>query len=337
MSFHASNTAQRLDHGLWRALTRLDGFEFPPEPVLTGDQLKRFGKAIIGKSSWRHLTQRELAVRVTVVFEAACSIYESDNDPASNDSFYVRVAKKASKTKSKDRDIFRQIIGTYVDGLKRAATRSQNQIYVDRRCAPAALSVASWIEITEGTIISITTKKPTDCGEGTARQQASGKRRAGDLGDDCDGRTMELQKAIADRDKACQELEQAKEQIGKLARHIETAKHKCDTQAARTRDAELEIGSFHAELRRMKAKQERYLKAIKTVQQDRNEMIANIKRRYDDHASQYFARVEADWKNATGQLTNIKQERDQLQRTMADCAEISRFLNSKLTGGTRAV
>ncbi|KAJ8128429.1 hypothetical protein O1611_g5205 [Lasiodiplodia mahajangana] len=334
MSFQASNSAQRLEHGLWCALTRLDGFDFPPDPLLRGAELKNFSKVMIGKSSWRHLTQGDLVIRVTAIFEAACSVYESENDPLSNGAFYASVAKKASKTKFKDHDIFRQVIETYTDGLKRVATRSEGHVYVDRRSAPACLSVASWIELTQDINISITTKKPNNAHNDIAPEQKSRKRRAEDAGDDraykeAKARKVELEKAIAERQQTYQNLEK----IYDLTQKFEAMKYKYSTQATRLANAEQDAKAKATELKDAKAKHERLLKAIKAAQRDRDDTIANLKRQYDDHATKHFAMVETEWKNATWELALVKKERDQARETLADCAELIKSLNSKLNGG----
>ncbi|KAI0912557.1 hypothetical protein F4823DRAFT_633663 [Ustulina deusta] len=336
MSFHASTNTQRLEHGLWRALTRLDGFEFPPEPQLTGGDLKDFEKVMIGKLSWRQLTEAQLAARVTIIFEAACSVFESENGLFSNSSFYVRMAKKTTKSKLKNSTIFRQIIGTYVDGLKRVATRSESHVYVDRRSAPAALSVASWIDLTEGKIISITTKKPR-IDDGISPQLQPRTRRAGVLEDglndrEAETREIQLQKVIAERDQAFGELREAKAQIHSLTQEIEATKFKYNTQEVQLRDAKREAKRKTSEWRYAEAKQEKFLKAFKASQREREETIANLNRRYKDRDSKYFALAEAQWRDATRELTLAKQERDQSQKTLADCARIIQSLNSKLNG-----
>ncbi|KAI0529881.1 hypothetical protein GGR58DRAFT_281295 [Xylaria digitata] len=337
MSFHASTNTQRFEYGLWCALTRLDGFEFPPEPPLAGRELKEFERATIGKASWRHLTQADLVVRVTAIFTAACNVYESKNDPASNSSFYISVAKKAGKNKLKDYNIFRQVIGTYVDGLKIVATRSESHVYVDRRSAPAALSVASWIELTEGKIITITTKNPTKAPNGTLPQQQSRKRSAEVLEDErnnkeAEARAIQLKNAILERDQAVRELEEANIQIRSLTQEVESAKFNCNTQAVQLRNAKREMKRKTSEWRRAEAKQDRFLKAIRTAQRQREEVIVNIKREYDNRDSKYFALAEARWRDAIRDLTLAKQERDQYQSALADCANVIRSLNSKLNG-----
>ncbi|RWA10837.1 hypothetical protein EKO27_g4262 [Xylaria grammica] len=335
MSFHASANTQRSEDGLWRALTRLDGFEFPPEPPLTGRQLREFEKAAIGKASWRQLTQDDLASRVTAIFRAACSVYESKKDPVSNSSFYASVAKKASKTKLKDYNIFRQVIGTYVDGIKIAASRSESHIYVGRRSAPAALSVASWIELTEGTIITITTKSPMKIEDSISPQPPSRERRIEDLKDDhndleAETRETQLRNAIEERDRTIRELGEAKAKIHSLTQEAESMNFKCGTQGVQLRDAKREVKRRTSECRRAEAKRHKFLKAIRTSQREREEVIVNIKRQYDDRDSEYFALAEAQWRDAIRELTLAKQERDQYQRTLADCSGVIKSLNSKL-------
>ncbi|KAI1149121.1 hypothetical protein F4825DRAFT_469473 [Nemania diffusa] len=337
MSFHASTNAQRTEHGIWRALTRLDGFEFPPEPLLTGEDLKSFRKVMMGKSSWRHLSQGDLVIRVTAIFEAAYSIYENEDEPPPNGSFYVSVAKKASKSKLKDYNVFRQIMETYVDGLKRVAARSESHIYVDRRSAPAALSVASWIELTEGAAISITTKKPTDIPNDSPPEQKPRKRRAEAVdneraNEEAKARKAQLKKAIADRDQVSKELQDAKLQIHDLTQKLEATQYKYSTQAVRLANAEQEVKKKTTELKHAEAKRVRLLKGVRAVQRERRDMIASIKRQYDDHASQYFTRVETEWRNATRELALAKLERDRSQGTLADCAKVVKSLNCKLNG-----
>ncbi|KAF2971927.1 hypothetical protein GQX73_g1643 [Xylaria multiplex] len=341
MSFHASTNTQSFEDGLWCALTRLDGFEFPLEPPLTGRELKQFEKATIGKASWRQLTQEDLVARVAAIFTAACNVYESKNDPVSNSSFYFSVAKKASKNKPKDYNIFRQVIGVYVDGLKIAATRSDNHIYVNRRSAPAALSVASWIELTEGKIITITTKNSTKnstkAQDGTLTQRQSRKRYTEVLEGECgdggaEARRTHSNNAILERDKAVRELEEAKIQIRSLTQEAESAKLNCNTQAVQLRNVKRETKRKTSEWRRAEAKRDRFLKALRTSQRQREEVIFNIKREYDNRVSEYFASAEAQWRDAVRDLTLAKQERDQYQRALADCADVIKSLNSKLNG-----
>ncbi|KAI0973583.1 hypothetical protein F4678DRAFT_404989 [Xylaria arbuscula] len=337
MSFRASTKSHRLEHGLWRALTHLDRFEFPPEPILTGVDLRNFEKVMIGKSSWRHLTEAELASRVAVIFEAACSVFQSENDPLSNKSFYVRVAKKVTKTKLKDYDIFHQIISTYVDGLKRVATGSESHVYVDRLSAPAALSVAAWIDLTEQKIISITTKRPSCVDEGILPQHQSRNRPSEALENGCidreaEAREIHSNKAIAERDQALRELGEAKMQIRSLRQEIEATRSRCDAQEAQLRDAKREVKRRTLEWKQAEAKQEKFSKAFKASQNEREETIANLKRRYDDRDSKYFALAEAQWREATNELTLAKEERDKYQRTLADCARLIKSLNSQLNG-----
>ncbi|KAI1420433.1 hypothetical protein F5Y12DRAFT_791658 [Xylaria sp. FL1777] len=337
MSFHASANTQRLEHGLWRALTRLDGFEFPQEPLLTGVDLKNFEKVMLGKSSWRHLTEATLAARVAVIFEAACNVFENENYPASTGLFYMRVAKKVTRTRLKDYTIFHQIIDTYVGGLKKVATRSENHVYVDRRSAPAALSVASWIDLTEDQCISITTKGSMNINNSTPPQQQSRKRRAEVLEDgrkdrEAEARGIQLKKAISERDQALRELGEAKTQIHSLTQEIEATKFRCDNQEVQLRDAKREVKRKTSEWRRAQVKQEKFLKAFKASQRDREEAIANLERQYDDRDSKYFTQAETRWKDATRDLTLAKRERDQSQRALADCARVIKSLNSKLNG-----
>ncbi|TGJ79159.1 hypothetical protein E0Z10_g9596 [Xylaria hypoxylon] len=340
MSFHASTNAQRFDHGLWCALTRLDGFEFPQESPLTGRELKDFEKAMIGKSSWRHLTQDDLAVRVTAIFKAASYVYETTNDPVPNNSFYVSVAKKVGKSKlkfSQDNNTFRQVIDTYVDGLKTVATRAESHVYVDRRSAPAALSVASWIELTEDRIITITTRKPTKAHNGISPQQQLRKKRAevlegGSNNREGEARKIQLKNAIGERDQAAREFEKAKIQIHSLTQEIESTKFKCDNQKVQLQDARREAKRKTSELKRAETKQDKFLRALKASQREREEAIVNVKRQYDDRDSEYVASVEAQWRNAIRELTLAKQERDQYQRTLADCAGVIKSLNSRLNG-----
>ncbi|KAI1295266.1 hypothetical protein F5Y03DRAFT_303251 [Xylaria venustula] len=337
MYFRASTKSHRPEHGLWRALTHLDRFEFPPEPMLTGVDLRNFEKVMIGKSSWRHLTEAELASRVAVIFEAACSVFQSENDPLSNKSFYVRVAKKVTKAKLKDYDIFHQIISTYVDGLKRVATRSESHVYVDRLSAPAALSVASWIDLTEHKIISITTKRPAYVDEGTLPQHQPRKRRSGVLENGRFDRETEAceshsHKAIAERDQALRELGEAKVQTQSLRQEIEAIKSRCDAQETQLLDAKREVKRKTLEWKQAEAKQEKFFKAFKASQNEREETIANLKRRYDDRDSKYFALAEAQWREAVNELALAKEERDKYQRTLADCARIIKSLHSQLNG-----
>ncbi|KAI0096607.1 hypothetical protein GGR51DRAFT_543030 [Nemania sp. FL0031] len=354
MSFQGPNNAQRLEHGLWCALTRLDGFDFPSDPLVKGEALKNFSKVMIGKSSWRHLTQGELIIRVTVLFEAACSAYENEEEPRSDGSFYASVAKKTSKIKFKDYEIFRQVIETYTNGLKRVATRSEGHVYVDRRSAPACLSVASWIELTEGINISITTKKQSNTHNATPPEQRSRKRRAEEDEDEEDrafkenkARKLELEKAIAECQQTCQNLEkvtterdQAQRELQEeklrnydLTQMFEAMKYKYRTQATRLASSEQESKKKDMELEEAKTKREKLLKAIKATQHDRDTTVANIKRQYDEHATKHFARVETEWRNATWELALVKKERDQDKKTLADCAEAIKSLNSMLNGG----
>ncbi|KAI0400733.1 hypothetical protein F4802DRAFT_473925 [Xylaria palmicola] len=347
MPLPVSNNNQRLEHGLWRALTRLDGFEFPSQPSLTGAQLKSFEKAITSKGSWRHLTQEQLALRVTAIFVTARRVYESENDPASNPSFYASVAKKLSNRRFKDHDIFREIINIYADGLKSVANRSANHVFVDRRSATAALSVASWIELTEETVISITTKEPVSLQDGTAQTQ-SRKRRAESIDDGCDkqeaeARKIELKNLVAARDHARHQLAQAEMEIRVLTARAETDARVAQ-QAMERNSQELseskakqygylkEIERTGKELDKSKAKQERYLKALKAAQRDNQEMLVNLKRRCDEDASKYFALAEAEWRSAVRELANARQEHDQSRKTLAECADVIRSLNTKLNG-----
>ncbi|KAI1122350.1 hypothetical protein F5Y10DRAFT_287279 [Nemania abortiva] len=338
MSFNASTNAQRAEYGHWRALTRLDGFDFPQEPIIGGTELKNFSKVVMGKTPWTGLTQGQLVIRVTAIFEAACDVYENENGWLSHGPFYASVAKKVSKSKFKDYGVFGQVLDTYVAGLKIAAARSENHIYVDRRSAPAVLSVASWIELTEGNTISITTKKPTnDYNNNIPPPQTPRKRRAEDVDDDrikqeAKARKAQLKKLITERDQTCRELQEVKSQNHELAQKFEAMKHKYGTQASRLANAEMELKKKDTELNHAKAKHEKMRKAIKAVQRDRNDMVANLKRRYDDHASEYFALAQTEWRNATRELAVAKQERDQSQSTLADCAKVIKSLNSKLNG-----
>ncbi|KAI0427565.1 hypothetical protein F5Y09DRAFT_350326 [Xylaria sp. FL1042] len=322
------------------ALTRLDGFEFPPESPFTRDDLKDFAKIVIGKSSWRHFTEARLAARVADIFEAACNVFESQHDPVPSTSFYVSVAKKVTRTKVKDYYIFHQIIGTYADGLKKVAARSESSVYVDRRSAPAALSVASWIGLTENKIISITTRRPLNVDHSTPPQQPQRRRRVEVSQDGQDGRNdreaeareTQLSNVVEERDQALRELGKAKTQIHSLTQEIEATKFRFATQQSQLRDAKREVKKRASEWRHAEAKRAKFFKAFKTSQRDRGETIANLQRQYDDRESEYFALAEAQWRDATRELTLVKQERDQSQRTLAECARVIKSLNSKLNG-----
>ncbi|GAP92622.1 hypothetical protein SAMD00023353_9200380 [Rosellinia necatrix] len=338
MSFHATANAQRVENGLWHALTRLDGFEFPPEPLLTDEELKSFEKAVIGKTPWRHLNQGELAGRVTAIFEAACSIYKGGDGPFPDAGFWAALAKKASKSKFKIHDIFRQVISTYVEGLKRVAGRSGGRVYIERQSAVAALNVASWIELTEGTIIDITTKTPTNMHNSTPPSQQPRKRRAVVI-EDVDENEGEVEaceiradNVTAERDKAQRELEEARRQILRLTRQTEDMQRRSDTLGITLLNAEREIQRKTMELRCATVKQEKFLKALKAVQRDRNDTIVNLKRQYDDRESACFASVEAERRDATREMVLAKQERDRSRRTLADCARVVKSLNSMLNG-----
>ncbi|KAI0813662.1 hypothetical protein GGR55DRAFT_541584 [Xylaria sp. FL0064] len=338
MSFHASTNTQRTEHGLWGALTRLNGFQFPTESPLSRDDLKSFEKIMIGRSSWKHFTEARLATRVANIFDAACSVFESENAPVPSTSFYASVAKKITRTKVKDYYIFHQIIGTYADGLKKVATRSESSVYVDRRSAAAALSVASWIGLTENKIISITTRRPLNADPPSAPlQQPQRKRRAevsrdGHHDREAEAQEAQLSKAVEERDHALRELSEAKTQIHNLTQEIEATKFRLAAQQAELRDARREVKRKTSERRHVDAKRAKFLKAFKASQRDRGETIANLQRQYDDRDSKYFALAEAQWRDATRELTLAKQERDQSQRTLAECARVIKSLNSKLNG-----
>ncbi|KAI1171853.1 hypothetical protein F4777DRAFT_30232 [Nemania sp. FL0916] len=351
------NTQQR-ERSLWTALTHLEGFDIPTEPPFAGRDLNNFSKAVISSAPWRNLTQRDLAARVASIFETACDVYKSEDNPFSNRAFYISVAKKAGRRRFKDNDIFKHVIETYANGLKRAAARSEGYLYVDRRSAPAALRVAEWIELTEATIINITTKEPPDSRNNPAPApapdqrhrdsstppQQSRKRSAEtvkDEGDDeIDGkskvrRQIRFQDALAERDQAYRDLEAARTQIADMTQRIAAIKHQYRAQSTHLANAQLEIDDKTRKLRDANLKEEKLLKAIRAVQNDRNDAIAYLKRHYadDDRDSEYFASVEADWRTATRELRSARRERDDLKQTLAECRALVEPLSSRLSSG----
>ncbi|KAJ8120920.1 hypothetical protein ONZ43_g2499 [Nemania bipapillata] len=143
-------------------------------------------------------------------------------------------------------------------------------------------------------------------------------------------RKVELEKAITERDQANHALQEARSRIHDLTQQLEATKYKYNSQEARLVSVEREVKKKTDELKHAEAKQQRLLKAIKAVQRDRKDMIANLRRQYDDHAAEYFALVEAEWRAAARELALAKQDRDESQRTLADCARVIKSLNSTL-------
>ncbi|KAI3325538.1 hypothetical protein HD806DRAFT_533202 [Xylariaceae sp. AK1471] len=322
MSLYVSETPHGAERSRWLALTRLDGFEFPADPQFAGDNLKSFSKVLIGNASLKHLTPRALAVQVRIIFEAACRVYESEDNPVLNGVFYASVAKITNK---KDHGILRQVIYTYVDGFKRVAVRSDNRVSVGLQVAPAALSVASWIQLTEGINISVIMTNPT--------LPRSRKRHAEDPDDHRDDKgavalNIQLRDTITERDRARHELEDVKIQDQELRRELEAMKQSYGGPTVQFRIAEEEIKQKTTELEHATSKQEKYLKAIKTVQREQQDMVTNLKRRYDD----LLAKADAECKGTSRDLVLAKQERDQSQKALADCAVVIKFLNSSLNG-----
>lgn len=118
-----------------------------------------------------------------------------------------------------------------------------------------------------------------------------------------------------------------------LRRQLSAAKKQQNTQAARIANAEQEVKNRATELERAKAKEKKLFLAINASHRNQNEILANLKRQYDEGASKYFGRVEAMWRKCSMELALAKQERDQSQETLTECAEIIKSLNSKLNGG----
>lgn len=225
----------------------------------------------------------------------------------------------------------------YVGGLKRAAARSESHVYVDRPSIPTALSVVSWIELTEGTIITVTTKKPIGIHDGAVSQQNSRKRSIEVLDDarvDSEAKApkIQLEQTPTERDKAHQELQEVKSQMHHFSQQLEAAKDQYTTQAARLANAEQEVKNKATELERAEAERKALFKAVNAVHQDQNDMLAKLKQQYDDRASKYFDLAEAELAIGAKELALVKRERDQSQKTLADCARIIESFSSKLNG-----
>lgn len=209
---------------------------------------------------------------------------------------------------------------------------STTHVYVDRRSAPAALSVSSWLEITEGTFISITTKHPvkTEGHDSLPQEQPSRKRRAGPLDDTVnDGEIkrhkVQLHNMIQERDRVCRELDDAKKRIRDLSQEVKDTRSECNKQKTKLRKTEKEMKTKTTEAAQEKAEKERLFKLFKTLQRDRQQALETLTRQLNEDAREHITL-------AKGELEVANQARDQSQRKLAECAAAIGLLNTKLNG-----
>ncbi|KAI1112406.1 hypothetical protein F5Y14DRAFT_453076 [Nemania sp. NC0429] len=340
MSSGASTTIRPSDRGHWHTLTSLHGFEISPEPPLTRTELQAFCKAIKGSTPWCQFASQDIVLRVTAIFYAACQLHKTRGGEFQNNVFYTSLATKMSGNSFKNPDIYREVVRTYVDGLKNSAALSESHVYVHPRSAPVALSVAAWIKLTEGTIITITTK-PLDGYKGAPRQQNSHKRSVEVLDDDdvdnreAKARKTQLKQVFSELDDARQKLDNARQKFEEIdfqkhnvALQLKAARIQSDTQAEKLVKAKQDLKKKTAELQDARDKEEWLLRRISAARQDGKESLANLKRLCEKGASEHYVLVKA----AIIELALSKQERDESQRKLADCAGIIKSLNAKLSG-----
>ncbi|KAI1325583.1 hypothetical protein F5Y16DRAFT_401303 [Xylariaceae sp. FL0255] len=137
---------------VWSYLTQVDGFKFPEEPMFNSTKLKDFSHGILGNKPLMSATQKDLVVRLRVIFEAACNNHPDWASPELKSDFYASVARSTRRSALIGKNI-RLVMNTYTDALKRAA--KNGQVRTNIKCAPAVVAVLSWIAIIENTELSM--------------------------------------------------------------------------------------------------------------------------------------------------------------------------------------